>query len=206
MKKTILTFAALILIAAPALADMETDLGLAIDVTGDAVPAGSYAKHISITTAQDFDLIAVMPADGSSVRLSNPYLSGFKPTSWTLVTGSPTLAAALGTALPSGTRYTASFNVELLPFGDPATSPHLGDAFIVAVWAEPADKPAAEWGYEYDYQCKRIGFSPVGWQVEDLGEPTNLSRYQILTVPAPAAIGLGILGLGLVGWYMRRFA
>ncbi|MCX5671546.1 MAG: hypothetical protein NTU94_09545 [Planctomycetota bacterium] len=45
----------------------------------------------------------------------------------------------------------------------------------------------------------------------------NLYRYkldsdfndlvvEIRAVPAPAAIGLGMLGLGLVGWYMRRFA
>jgi len=34
----------------------------------------------------------------------------------------------------------------------------------------------------------------------------GLAQDQLYLVPAPAAIGLGMLGLGLIGWYMRRFA
>jgi hypothetical protein len=198
-----LTIAALIVIAAPALADMETDLGLAIDVTGDAVPANSYAKNIMITTARAFDLIAVMPAGGSSVLLSDPYLGGFNPTSWTVLPGATsTLAAAQGSTPTQRLRL----NIELLPADDPTTSAHAGDAFLVAVWAAPMD-PVGEWEYQYD--CRRIGFSVVnGWTVENLGMPAdwNISRAEIIHVPAPAAIGLGMLGLGLIGWYMRRFA
>jgi hypothetical protein len=208
MKKTILTFAALILIAAPALADMETDLGLAIDVTGDAVPAGSYAKHISITTAQAFDLIAVTPDYGSSVLLSTPYLSVFNPTGWTLLPGATsTLAAAQGTPLTYGSdssqRWTESFNIELLPSGDPSYRPHEGDAFIVAVWGA-APNPVGEW----EYQTQKVSYGFGVWHVENLVETTewNITRDQIIHVPAPAAIGLGMLGLGLIGWYMRRFA
>jgi hypothetical protein len=37
------------------------------------------------------------------------------------------------------------------------------------------------------------------------GEVTRLDQ-DILVIPAPAAIGLGILGLAAIGWYMRRFA
>jgi len=212
VKKTILTFAALILIAAPALADIEADLGLTIDVSGDAVPAGSYAKRITITTRQAFDLIAVTPDPGlddyprvpSSVLLSDPYLSGFSPKdSWTLLTGTPTLAAAQGTPFTYGSRWTESFNVELLPKGLPSNRPHDEDAFIVAVWGA-AKNPVGEWEYEY----QRIFFCFGVWQVETLTKSPEwtITRDEILRVPAPAAIGLGILGLGLVGWYMRRFA
>jgi hypothetical protein len=200
-----LTLAALILIAAPALADMETDLGLAIDVTGDAFPANSYAKNIMITTATPFDLIAVMPAGDSSVLLSDPYLSNFSRTGWMLLTvpePDEMLAAAQGSTPTQSLRL----NIELLPDGEPSTAPHAGDAFLVAVWAAPMD-PVGEWEYQYD--CRRIGFSVVnGWTVENLGTPGewNISRAEITHVPAPAAIGLGVLGLGLVGWYMRRYA
>ncbi|MCX5671545.1 MAG: hypothetical protein NTU94_09540 [Planctomycetota bacterium] len=222
MKKAILTFAALVLIAAPALADMETDLGLAIDVSGDAVPADSYAKRITITTRVPFDLIAVTPDPGlddhpkglNSVRLSDPYLKDFNPSyardPWTpLLTGTPTLAAAQGTPFSFGsssnTRYIESFTIELLPSSPPYTRPHDEDAFIVAVWGA-AQNPVGEWEYEY----QRIFFCLGVWQVENLGRcpgpEWNITRDQILRVPAPAAIGLGMLGLGLIGWYMRRFA
>ena len=211
MKKTILTFAALILIAAPALADMEADLGLAIDVTGDAVPAGSYAKRITITTREAFDLIAVTPDPGggsegepaSSVVLSDPFLSSFNPGGWTPLVKTPTLAAAQGKPLTSGSRWTESLNIELSPSGDPSNKPHDGDAFIVAVWGA-APNPVGEWEYEY----QRVSYSLTGWQVEILGNGEwNITRDQIIThVPAPAAVVLGMLGLGLVGWLKRRVA
>jgi len=35
---------------------------------------------------------------------------------------------------------------------------------------------------------------------------TALNEFRVLTVPAPAAIGLGLIGLGLVGWLKRRMA
>ena len=208
--RIMLTFAALILIAAPALADMQADLGLAIDVTGDAVPANSYAKNITITTKQAFDLIAVKPDDVSTVRLSDPYLKDFNPSypsdRWTpLLTGSPTLAAAQGTPLTyvsgSSQRWRESFSIELNPSSGPGTSPQDGDAFIVAVWGA-APNPVGEWEYEY----QRISYSLTGWQVEILGGSSewNITRDEITHMPAPAAIGLGVLGLALVGWLKRR--
>jgi hypothetical protein len=206
MKKVITMFAAMVLLAAPAFADIETDLGLAIDVTGDAVPAGSYAKYITITTTQEFDLIAVMPAV-SSVDLSSPYLKDFSPSGWKMLIDTADLAAAEGTPNTywSGSiqRWTESFKIELLPSEDPLNRPHVGDAFLVAVWADPMGDPVGEWGYQY--QCARIGFSAVGWQVE-ISQPNvwPITRDQLMTVPAPAAIGLGVLGLALVGWLKRR--
>ena len=54
------------------------------------------------------------------------------------------------------------------------------------------------------------GHYVVGWEAESLGD----ADYQDLVVeisgavpvPAPAAIVLGILGLGVAGWKLRRFA
>jgi hypothetical protein len=200
-----LTFAALILIAAPALADMVTDLGLDIDVTGDAVPADSYAKSITITTRQAFDLIAVKPDDGSTVLLSPPYLKGFSPSGWVMITETADLAAAQGTPLTSGSgssqRWTQRLSIELSPSTGPGTSPQDGDAFMVAVWGAAQD-PLGEWGYEY----QRVSYGLTGWKVEILGGSSewNITREDIIHMPAPAAIGLGVLGLALVGWLKRR--
>jgi hypothetical protein len=210
MKKTILTFAVVILMAAPAVADMVTDLGLDIDVSGDAVPAGSYSKTITITTRQAFDLLAVTPDPGlddregaSTVRLSDPYLFNFSRTDWTRLTvPEPTgmLAAAQGTTATKSLRL----SIELQPLNG-SSRPQDDDAFIVAVWSPTKQYPVGEWEYEY----RRIFFCFGVWQVETLTKHPEwkISRDELLTpVPAPAAIGLGMLGLGLVGWYMRRFA
>jgi len=200
--RIMLTFAALILIAAPALADMVTDLGLAIDVTGDAVPADSYAKRITVRTALPFDLIAVAPVGSSSVLLSDPFLNRFNPNGWTLLVTTPTLAAAQGTPSLSGTLYIESFNIELQPSSEPTNMPHDGDAFMVAVWGAAPD-PLGEWGYQYQTISYQWGI----WTVQnDETAEWNISHDQVTHVPAPAAIGLGMLGLGLIGWYMRRFA
>jgi hypothetical protein len=209
MKKTILTFALLILMAAPALADMEADLGLVIDVSGDAVPAGSYAKTITIMTTKAFDLLAVTPDPGlddregaSTVRLSSPWLGHFSQSGWALLTvpePTATLAAAQGSTPTQSLRL----SIELQP-SNLSNRPQDDDAFIVAVWSPTKQYPVGEWEYEY----RKIFFCLGVWQVETLTKAPEwkISRDQLLTVPAPAAIGLGMLGLGLVGWYMRRFA
>jgi hypothetical protein len=96
-------------------------------------------------------------------------------------------------------------SIELQPLNG-SSRPRDDDAFIVAVWSPNPKKeyPIGEWEYEY----RRIFFCFGVWQVETLSKAPewSIKRDELLAVPAPAAIGLGMLGLGLVGWYMRRFA
>jgi hypothetical protein len=77
------------------------------------------------------------------------------------------------------------------------------DPYEPVYWEEFTDGPRYVIAFEdlpfFDPQCQNP------WSDKDY-QDLVVEVTTVHPIPAPAAIGLGILGLGLIGWYMRRFA
>lgn len=200
MKKLILTFAALILIAAPALADMDITVaddvgstnGGAFMITVKDEPIGIYAKDATFTTF---------------CIETNEFLS-------------------------IGGRYQVSLSDKAIYNNVPGGSDPLSaeSAWVYTQWLDvlTQDQTNADlvqnaiWSLEGEggvnntlAQSATHEVTVHGWTNPDImvmnlwtdGQaPSWGARQQdlLVRVPAPAAIGLGVLGLALIGWLKRR--
>lgn len=241
MKKTILTFAALILIAAPALADWYHGAGydggtmyysringyyagsggeftLRKDGTPDWLSNAAYAdvaknqggKEDSFQTfCVEADEYIASPLDiwvstanvnggtpGSHAWLGGKNTNGgddLDPRTAYLYTkfATGTLAydysnTGVGRSVDAGALQNAIWNIE-------------GEGGAHNSFVDLADTAVA---YGGEWYLKGIG----DVRVIQTNRGGSYGQDQLYLVPAPAAIGLGVLGLGLIGWYMRRFA
>jgi hypothetical protein len=201
VKKLILTFAALILVAAPALADMDITVadgpggtnGGAFWVTVQEDPIGIYGNGVQFTTFCIESNEFLNFTDRYHVTLSNDAIYNAVPG------GSDPLHAE------SAWLYTQWLDVL------PHTAAN-ADAVQKSIWAYEGEA-----GGDNTLQLYTDAGTAVsgGWTNPDIkvmnlwadGQANNWdARHQdlLVRVPAPAAIGLGVLGLALVGWLKRR--
>jgi hypothetical protein len=230
MKKVILTFAAMVLLAAPALADMTvkitwldgyyTSPGGEFTLTPSGIPSvpnGVPFQTFCVETNEYINIggtyyvnvnTAAVLGDGGKKAGGNPLTGGL---------GDPLDArtAYLYTQFRAGTlagyNYTAGA-------GRAASAGALQNAIWVIeqetgkvletdqarafkAAADAATAPGGEWYAKYG--ADGIGDVRVLNLYSD-STRTGLCQDQLVLVPAPAAIGLGMLGLALVGWLKRR--
>ena len=146
---------------------------------GGPVEGGSWAQRFEITGVGNFDLVAVtMTSPGDAFE--SPTHSEFDNDDWALLVESP-----------SGTPLFASAGGPTVDYLD----------WRIGFSAED-DNPL-----EFDLTA----FNSLGvagsWHVswDGTGE-TGDDGWTITPIPAPAALLLGAIGLGLAGWLKRRVA
>ena len=211
MKKAIIMLAAMVLLAAPAFADLVTN-GSFEDGTNP--PLSHYRTILAGTpeagdiwgwtvTNNNIDWIDDywQAADGRrSIDMSGWFAAG------TIV------SQALATA--PGQEYLLTFYM--------AGNPWYGYGLDVKTLNVSVDGKSAD----FTFNIVGHGLLNMGWEKKTLtvtatGTATNLSftslmgdsaygpaldNVSVTAIPAPAAILLGMLGLGLVGWMKRRIA
>ena len=132
---------------------------------------------------------------GSITYLQDPVLEGNAAGILTLDFGQPTDQLQFGIALNSYNAVTAGYSVELFDTSHVSLGTFSGNTNCLMVWAED----------QFTY-CG----APISRAVIDFNEQAvNVTRFAVdnLTfnpIPAPGAVLLGSIGVGLVGWLRRR--
>ena len=216
MKKVIMMCAAMVLLAAPALADLEEPYFTAI---GDPVEGNSWSQRFA-TRAGDwgkFDKITIWLASGDSFE--SPALTNFQLAKaasnapqtpyyalpdWTLTLDTSTLATAEGSAIggkPAQKGYWLLFDAHFVGNApDPTVPPPPGSdglKFTAIVYYQGT----ATWWYDITYNQANLPGNL--WDVEHhpCSEPPPPP-----VIPAPAAVVLGLIGLGTLGVWRRRYS
>lgn len=156
---------------------------------GDPQPIGSWAQRFEESGVGSFDLLAVVWVSPATTGFEAPVFRNFTDPSWGNAINTKSVATATGSAL-----NWMQFDLAFLPDTNVPIS-FMFYAFAPGV-NTPVDSALASW-------------NGGGWSfriVQDAMTRTSLAVQTSIPVPAPAAAGLVALGLGLVGWFRRRFA
>lgn len=161
---------------------------------GPPVPGNSWDQQWTFDGLPGFDVFAMHIDSGGSFEV--PALIDFVGGSnWSYYAGDNpdgTMAVASGDATNS-LSFMSVFVSTLLRDDD------MSDTDISFV-AYNENRDSYETGYHYDHSS--------GWeQLDDPAwDPPSSGELKDLTVPAPGALVLGAVGLGLVGWVKRWLA
>jgi len=203
MKRSILiAVVAVLLLAVPALADM-----MDLQAVGDPELGNSWSQKFGIR-AGDWDTFNQMTFEitNTNYAFESPALSAFfkltgdsngpdikdqTSTAWSLASETGTKAVASGTAIGgkyNWLQFTAKFD------GDPPDNHYKLGLKITVVDTTDGS------GWYTVRQFWQDSTGVYGYTISEEGKvvPT--------VIPAPAALLLGMLGLGLVGWVKRRIA
>jgi len=153
---------------------------------GDPVETDSWKQGFIEDGVGTFDLVAVKMVTYPEDAFKTPTHSSFSVGAWHLLgeapSGTPQMASATGPAVTSLT-----WNIQ---FNDAKTDPLVFN--FVAFGGETLRESA------------RASWSGSAWTIT--AGSWSPSRADILAIPAPAALLLGAIGLGLAGWLKRRVA
>ena len=166
--------------AGPVMADLT--------MTYDGPYAGSswYYSHVSASGVGLYDTVAVRIASGSD-SFESPAIRNISNPGWSIVLDGPDLASFAGPDV-------SNMSWDLWFAGDlPMASP------LELDWALFNNRQLTAWTHWHvgtDGRLQQWWLNPSdGWQPE----------YSSV-VPIPGAALLGILGLGIAGWKLRKYA
>jgi hypothetical protein len=178
MQAMLLKFLAVAVILGAGCATALADLS--IEAIGDIQETGSWQQQFRIVDSRQFNLLDIRLT--SNDAFESPAIKGLN-NQWDNVHFVATEATASGKA-------TNSENFTILIAGAKPSSDN-PVSFDVLVFPVVDDNTA---------DVVHVSYS------KDPGNRQWLYTTEVISVPAPAAVVLGMLGLGLVGWLKRRVA
>ena len=151
---------------------------------GEPIPGGSWSYQWA-NFALEWDLIAIRMATYPDDQFESPGWSDITAPGWSVLLDGPVVISMAG---PQQNNFTAKIH-----FAGNSSDP------LVMDWAAFRD------GQDDATKYVRTTWNGSSWKgVTNSGQYWAPKRSEV--VPAPGAVLLGVLGLGLVGWMKRRAA
>lgn len=207
MKKSVLAFAALLLFAAVAQADL-TFYGIADETAFNAATTISILETFDSVTPKD-KALASFTSQGvtyaPAVAGGNVWVTSYPYGNFGVAIPDKTVLTATGDedftlAMAFATPVTAvGFDTYLNRFGPVTIQVHNGDGWTSTVFSHDYTI-VGFFGVTSPSPIDMIRWTAVGGAVQN----TGIDNVQIGVVPVPAAVLLGMLGLGTAGLRLRR--